>query len=137
MRRPGFSLLEVTVAVAVVGVVTAVTVPPALRFRDRWLARGARDDVALLLAAARWRAQVSGRAVTVRLGPRDLVVAEQPGWRLARAVGAAYGATLASNRPTLTYRADGLAAGAANLTAVLARGTARETLRVSRLGRVR
>lgn len=137
MRRRGATLVETVVVLAVIGLLAALAVPPALGLRDRWLARRARDDVAMLLAAARWRAQVSGRAVTVALDRRGVITAEQPGWRLVRALTAAYGTTLDANRPGLVYRADGLTAGAANLTAILARGAAAETLRVSRLGRVR
>lgn len=137
MRRRGWTLLELVVVLSLVGMLLALAVPPTQRLRDRWLARRARDDVAMLFTAARWRAQISGRAVTITLVDAQRVAAEQDGWRLVRAIDAAYGAALRANRPSLVYRADGLAAGAANLTAILTRGTASETLRVSRLGRVR
>ncbi|MCU0622427.1 MAG: prepilin-type N-terminal cleavage/methylation domain-containing protein [Gemmatimonadaceae bacterium] len=137
MRRRGWTLLELVVVLTIVGTGLALAVPPLWHLRDRWLARRARDDLVLLLTAARWRAQVSGRAVVVGLGADGLATAEQPGWRLVRALEAAYGTTLRANRPSLVYRADGLAAGAANLTAVVGRGAVAETVRVSRLGRVR
>lgn len=136
MRR-GLTLLELVLVLSIIGVITATVAPPMLRLRDRWLTRRARDDIAMLFAAARWRAQVSGRAVTVTLGADGRATAEQPDWHLVRHVTQAYGTTLESNRPTLVYRADGLAAGAANLTAILRRGAVADTLRVSRLGRVR
>lgn len=138
MRR-GVTLLELVVVLAVVGVTAAIALPPTLRLRDRWLVRRARDDVAQLLAAARWRAQVHGTPVTISFEvAMATVVARANGpWQLARNVGEAYGTTLGANRTSLVLRGDGMAAGAANLTAVFSRGTAAETLRISRLGRVR
>lgn len=138
MHRRGISLLEVTLVLVITGLVGGIAVPPALRLRDRWRARQAARDVVGVLAAARWRAQAAGRAVTVRFDTADgRLTATQGGWRIHRAVAVTHGARLAANRLELTYRADGLAAGAANLTAILRVGTAAESVRVSRLGRVR
>lgn len=137
MRR-GWTLVELVLVLAVAGLVMAVALPPMAAWRDRWLVRRARDDAAVLFAAARWRAQGVGRSVTVTIdAARGAVLATHDTWRLVRELDAAYGITLRANRSTLVYRPDGLTSGAANVTLVVARGAAAESLRVSRLGRVR
>ena len=53
------------------------------------------------------------------------------------ALGHAHGVTLAGSRDSLAFDVRGLGYGASNLTLVVRRGRAAETLVVSRLGRVR
>jgi type II secretory pathway pseudopilin PulG len=137
MRR-GWTLVDLVVVLALVGVVLAVALPPVARWQHRWRVRQARDDVIWLLAAARWRAQAAGRAVTVQVTPAvGRVEAQHDAWRVSRNLGAAYGVQLWANRVSLVFRPDGVAAGAANLTLVVSRGAVAESVRVSRLGRVR
>lgn len=123
---------------AVAGLLMAVALPPMAAWRNRWMVRRARDDAAVLFAAARWRAQGVGRSVTVTIdASRGALTAAHGAWRLVRELDAAYGVLLSANRTNVVYRPDGLTSGAANLTLVLSRGEAAESLRVSRLGRVR
>ena len=54
-----------------------------------------------------------------------------------RRLGSSHGVSLSSSRDSMAYAPNGLGHGASNLTVVLRRGSAAETLFVSRLGRVR
>jgi hypothetical protein len=56
---------------------------------------------------------------------------------LRRSLRAAYGVALAANRDSMVYDPRGLGFGASNLSVVLRKGKAVDTLVVSRLGRTR
>ena len=65
----GFSLVEVLVALAVVGLVLAAAVPATSRFYDNLQRREAIRDVRNLLIAARETALTTGNAQDVRIRP--------------------------------------------------------------------
>jgi hypothetical protein len=56
---------------------------------------------------------------------------------LSRQIGRLFGVQLEATRDSLAYDARGLGSGAANLTFVIVRGITKDTVAVSRLGRVR
>lgn len=140
MRR-GLTLVELAVLLAVGAVLMGTALPAIVRGRDRLRTRLAADGLAQHLGAARWRAILVGRPVTVTFRPDGAEAAEtSPAvapWRLAYGATAAWGAGLRSNRPTLTWRPDGTPHGVQNLTVVVTRGAVAESVVVSRLGRIR
>ena len=66
----GFSMLELLVAITIVGLVLAVAVPASGRLYRTMQYRDAVRDVVTLFASARYEAVSSGRAQDVRINPR-------------------------------------------------------------------
>ena len=137
--RSGHTLVEVTLALAVLGVLLLLAVGPVRRLVDGAAVRAAAGELATLLATARDLAVAGASPVAVRLDPaRGAATVLAGGDTLQRsALAADYGVTLTATRDSTAFAASGLGSGAANLSAVLTRGAAAETLFVSRLGRVR
>jgi prepilin-type N-terminal cleavage/methylation domain-containing protein len=138
-RRGGLTLLELLIVVAVVGVLVGLAFPRARGATARRAVRSAARDVALLLSAGRQIAATSAQGAAVAFdeagGAVRLVVAGDTVRTLDLA--AVHGVALVTSRDSLAYDWRGLGVGAANLTVVVTRPPAAETLYVSRLGRVR
>jgi prepilin-type N-terminal cleavage/methylation domain-containing protein len=139
VRRPAFTLLEITVVLTVTGVLLALAVPRFSALRDRQAVRSAVDEIGAAFATARAAAvarrapvavvlDTAGGAVEVRSSGRTL---------FRRSLRAIYGIVLTSNRDSAVYDPRGLGYGVTNLTVVVRRGTLVDTLTMSRLGRVR
>ncbi len=140
MRR-GFSLVELTVVLAIMGVVTLVTLPRLRGLLD-WIAvDAAARDVTTALAVARYAAVMqtaTSRLViaadTLRIdrarGDMWEAVQRWPG-PLQRGVG------LEVSNPVVTFDPIGVGWGVSNTTVLLRRGSQTETITVSRLGRVK
>lgn len=65
MRQSGYTLIELIVVMAVLGVLLAIALPPALRWRDAAAVRSARDELAAALAWTRVAAASHGGATLV------------------------------------------------------------------------
>jgi type II secretory pathway pseudopilin PulG len=139
MRRIAFTLLEITLVLAVIALVLAVAAPRLSALRDRSAVRAAVDEIGASFSTARGAAiaerttvaivfDTARGSIHVRFAGRSLV---------HRALGATYGITLASNRDSAVYDPRGLGYGLSNLTVVVRRGGMVDTLTMSRLGRVR
>jgi len=137
--RTGVTLLELMIALALVSVVVAMTVPRMHRLVDEAGARGAAGDAAELFGSARQLAITRWVRVSVTIDTVAGVLAlvAGPDTLLRRDVFREHGATLHASRTSATYTPLGLALGVSNLTVVAVRGAAAETVTVSRLGRVR
>lgn len=125
--------------VLLVGIVTGLALPRAAGAADRRAVQAAARDVALLLAAARQVAATSAAGAAVRFDTAGAVLRLTAGGALVRtlALDAVYGVRMQVNRDSLAYDARGLGVGAANVTVIVSRADAAESLFVSRLGRVR
>ncbi|HEU4631409.1 MAG TPA: GspH/FimT family pseudopilin [Gemmatimonadaceae bacterium] len=137
--RAGHTLPEVAVALTLVAILLLAATVPARRLLDQAAVHAAASELATLLAVARELAVAGARPVAVRFDPEHGAATVLAGRDTLRrlALAADYGVTLATTRDSTAFAASGLGAGAANLSAVLTRGAAAETLFVSRLGRVR
>lgn len=139
LARPGYTLAELAIVVAILGLATIAGIRGLGRHLDRIAVRNAVDEAAGALARARDEALAHHALVSVRLDTTDATIALRTGTlRLARyAIGHEHGVTLETTRDSVSFDVRGLGFGAANFTLVARRGSAAETLVVSRLGRVR
>lgn len=139
LDRRGYTLAELAIVVALIGLVTIAGVRGLTLLLDRIAVRNAIDEAAGALARARDEALSHHALVSVRIDTGDATIVLRTGsLRLARyAIGHEHGVVLATTRDSIAFDARGLGFGAANLTLAARRGAAADTLVVSRLGRVR
>lgn len=138
-RRSGATLLDLTIALAVLAVLAGVGVPRAAAGVDRWRVRGAAGQVAVAYAVAREGAIFRATQVSLRVDGAAGVVTVWAGadTLLRRPLAAELGVTLRTTRERSVFAPTGLGWGPANATVVVSRGRAADTVVVSRLGRVR
>ncbi len=136
---PAYSILELVVVMGITAVVMAIALPRGQRVLDRIAVHAAASDVQALLASARMLALAGHAAVAVDVDSASGVLRVRRGsdMLLSRNVGLAHGVIIGRTRDSLTYDGRGLGRGAANLSVIVSRRTAAETVFVSRFGRVR
>lgn len=135
----GFTILELIVAVVLAGLLMAIAAPRGRDTLDRTAVRAAAADVRATLGLARAFA-VAGQArvvVDVDTVSGTLKTRVGSGVPMRRPVGETHGVRLSRTRDSLVYDAHGMGWGATNLSIVVRRRSAAETVFVSRLGRVR
>ena len=140
MRR-GFTLAELVVVVAILAMVTAVTLPRLAGIRD-WIAVDtAAQEVMSAIAVARNAAVMQGTRSRAVIAADSLRIDRWRGdsWGdLHRLPGPdRHGVALEVSNPVVVFEPIGLAWGLSNTTVVLRRGTRVATITVSRLGRVK
>jgi Tfp pilus assembly protein FimT len=137
--RRAATLAELAVVVTLIGIVLGIGLPSLKRGLDRLEARAAVQETATAFFVARSTAVVRGRATDVVIDEarEQLHVIASDDTVLALPLGARHGVALSATRPKMTYSASGLGYGGANLSVRLTRGSAAETLFVSREGRVK
>ena len=123
----------------IAGVVMAIAIPRGVHLLDRIVVQSAGGDVRATLATARALAIAGATIVTVDVDSVTGTLRVRRGTDvvLTRGVGFAHGVRLSRSRDSLTYGPRGLGRGATNLSIVIRRGNAAETVFVSRLGRIR
>jgi prepilin-type N-terminal cleavage/methylation domain-containing protein len=138
MRR-GTTVAELIVVLTIVGILLAVALTRTGTARDRASVRAAATEtVATLALARRWSlSRASRTAVTFDTMGATLTVRSFTDTVARRDLGSSHGINLSASRDSMAYAPNGLGYGASNLTLVLRRGVAAETVVVSRLGRVR
>lgn len=137
--RSGTTLIELTLTLSIIAMAAAISISGFARLLDGIAVRGAASEVHTLFSVARHAAINRGKAVTVELDTtRHRVLVRSVAETLrTRELGTVHGVRLAATRTTSTYSANGLGYGTSNLTLVIRRGRAADTLTVSRLGRVK
>jgi prepilin-type N-terminal cleavage/methylation domain-containing protein len=137
--RSGFSLIELVLVMTILGLITIMGLTQLHRFLDRIATRDAVRAASAVVARARDEAVALHAPVSVRIDTATASVdLTSHGARLAHTpLGDIHGVALSTTRDSITFDVRGLGYGAANLTLVARRGSARDTLVVSRLGRVR
>jgi prepilin-type N-terminal cleavage/methylation domain-containing protein len=137
--RPGFNVIELTVALAVVAILSAVILPKAAGFIDAIEVRGAVTEIDALFSTARHLAIARAAQASLDIDPTLGVIAVHVGADTVKKWGLdeAHGVTLSTTRASITYSPTGMGYGAANLTLTVSRNRAADTIYVSRLGRVR
>jgi prepilin-type N-terminal cleavage/methylation domain-containing protein len=139
MRR-GVTLIELLVALVIVGAVSAIALPRAARWLD-WIAVDrATWEIASFYQTARFaaiardqRVRLELRADTLRAvfeGVADSVFLRWPG-------PGRHAVRFTASRAVIRIQPNGLGFGAANTKLVLRRGAVAESLTTSRLGRLK
>lgn len=135
----GYTLVELVLVLAIAAIVMGITFPRGLLVLDRISVHSAVADVQATLHSARALA-LSGRttvAVDVDGAAGVVRVRRGPAVVFTRNIGATHGVRLEQSRDSLAFGPLGLGRGAANLSIVIRRRAAAETVFVSRLGRIR
>jgi prepilin-type N-terminal cleavage/methylation domain-containing protein len=135
----GYTIIELIVVLTIAGVVLAVALPRVQLTLDRLSVAAAASDVRMVIRDARSLALASRQPVAVDIvrGAGTLRVWRDSEAVMSRAVAALHQVDVSATRDSLAYDARGLGFGAANLSIVIRRRSAVETVFVSRLGRVR
>jgi len=136
---PATTLAELVVIVALIALVTGFVLPPFKRGYDRLQTRAAAQETMAAFFTARAAAIAGGRrtAVVFDQGRARVWVVASGDTLMARDLGASRGVTLVTNRDSMTFFADGLGLGGANLSVIIRRGGAADTVIVSREGRAK
>ena len=138
-RKSGMTLAEVVVVVALVALVTGLVLPAVKRCFDRIHTRGAAQEVMTAFFTARASAIALGQQAAVVLDARNarVFVVSKRDTLLMRPIGAEHGVVMTSTRDSMSFYPDGLGLGGANLRVVITRGSAADTVIVSREGRTK
>lgn len=138
-ERAGYTVVELLLVVMIAGIVMAIAVPRGVAMLDRIAVQSAAGDVHATLSLARSLALSGNAAVAVDVDSASGVLRVRRGAEIlmSRNIGHAHDVRLDRTRDSLTYDARGLGRGAANLSVIIRRRSASETVFVSRLGRVR
>lgn len=122
-----------------IALLAAVALPSVRALLDRLQLQGAVGEIVAACAAARQLAILRGQPVTLTVDdPRaTITVATAADTLIRRDLDALFGVGVASTRDAITFAPTGLGYGASNLSIVVTRRAAADTVLVSRLGRVR
>lgn len=135
----GATLIEAVIVIALTVILGAVAIPRAQSLLDRIELRGAVTEIEMMFALARHAAIARGGQVVLDIDLQRRAVTVRQGTAVirSRAVGSSHGVDLSANRTSITYAANGVGYGAANLSLIVSRSGLVDTIVVSRLGRVR
>jgi prepilin-type N-terminal cleavage/methylation domain-containing protein len=137
--RHAFTIIELAITICVLSVLSAIAIPWAGDILDRVSVRSAVTEIASLFGAARHIAIARAAHAMVEIDTARRVIAVSVGRDTVRKgeIGAAHDVLLSATRTRMAYSATGVGYGAANLSVVVRRNRAVDTVFVSRLGRVR
>src|ERR1051325_6211551 len=139
MRVPGYSLIELVMVIALIGILTAFAAPRYAAMRDAAAVHAAAGEIGRVFSTAREMAVARRSPVAVEIdtagGALELRNLGQA--LLRRELKRTYLVFLSTNRDSMVYDARGLGYGASNLSLVVRRGKVVDTFVVSRLGRTR
>lgn len=138
MRRPGLTVLELTVVLTIVGLLTTLAVPRLVGLRNASAVRSAASEVAASFTLARQSAIMGRSTVAVVLDTASGEVIVRSGSRLVsrRQLRGIYSVLLSANRDSAVYDPRGMGFGVSNITIRVRRGSFVDTLTMSRLGRL-
>ncbi len=137
--KRGFTIIETTVVLAVIAVISAIVIPRASGFIDGIEVRGAVTEIEALFSTARHIAIARGAQAVLDIDVSQGVMSLRVGTDTLprRELERAHRVSLRTTRASITYSPTGVGYGPANLTLIVTRNIAVDTIYVSRLGRVR
>jgi prepilin-type N-terminal cleavage/methylation domain-containing protein len=137
--RSGFTLIELTVTLCILSILSAIAIPRAGSFLDAIRVQGAVVEIESLFSTARHLAIARATQVTIAIDTSRATITVSGGEDTLRkaAIGLEHNVRISTTRERMSYSATGVGYGAANLSVVVRRNSAVDTVVVSRLGRVR
>ncbi|MFL5488561.1 MAG: Tfp pilus assembly protein FimT/FimU [Gemmatimonadaceae bacterium] len=137
--RHAFTIIELTITLCILSVLSAIAMPWAGKLLDRVHVRGAVMEIEALFSSARHIAIARSARATVDIDATAQAIYVSVGSDTVRKrmIGADHDVQLATNRTQMSYGATGMGYGAANLSVFVRRSSAVDTVFVSRLGRLR
>jgi prepilin-type N-terminal cleavage/methylation domain-containing protein len=137
--RHGFTLPELLLILALVGILLGLAVPPLSRAMDRIEVQAAANHIAAAHSRARLLAITQSQVIILSVDPIALTIRRRgeltPLW--AEAGPGAAGVSLSGSSHHFTFSPEGFSIGLSNATLRLTRGIASRAVIISRLGRVR
>lgn len=137
--RAAFTLIELTITLCIMSILSAIAVPGAGRLLDSIHVNGAVVEITSLFGAARHIAIARSAQASVEIDTANRIIRVLSGGDTIRKreIGRVHEVRLSATRLRMTYAATGMGYGAANLSVVVRRNGSVDTVFVSRLGRVR
>ena len=137
--RHAFTIIELTVTLCILSILSAIAIPWAGSILDRVQVMSAAIEIESLFSAARHIAVARAAHATVDIDTiaRSISVSVGSDTVRKREIGTAHGVRLSATRTRMSYSATGIGYGAANLSVVVRRNSFADTVFVSRLGRLR
>lgn len=137
--RHAFTIVELTVTICILGVISAIAMPSVGKLLDSIHVRGAVLEIESLFSGARHIAIARSAQTTVDIDTVDQAIYVSVGVDTLRKreIGKDHGVRLSATRVRMSYSATGMGYGAANLSVSVRRNSFVDTVFVSRLGRVR
>ena len=137
--RHAFTIIELTITLCILSVLSAIAMPWAGKLLDRVRVRGAVVEIESVFGSARHIAiarsaqtavdiDTVGQAIHVSIGADTLRTAK---------VGLDHDVRIGTTRSRMSYSPTGMGYGASNLSVFVQRNAAVDTVFVSRLGRLR
>ena len=136
--RVAFTLIELTITLCIVSILSAIAVPGAGKLLDGIHVNGAVVEIASMFGTARHLAISRSRQTSVEIDTAERVIRIRSGGSLLRERDlGVHDVKLSATRARMEYSPTGMGYGAANLSVVVRRNGSVDTVFVSRLGRVR
>jgi prepilin-type N-terminal cleavage/methylation domain-containing protein len=137
--RNAFTLIELAVTLCILSILSAIAVPFAGRLLDGIYVNGAVIEIESLFSTARHLAiaRAAQTAVEIDTAARVIRITAENDTLRKTDIGADHDVALSASRTRMVYSASGFGYGAANLSVVVRRNSAVDTVFVSRLGRLR
>ena len=138
-RRAGYTLPEMIVVLAIAAVLLGLAAMRLSDAADRSAVHAAAGEIVAVMTTARSLAvyRCAPVAVSIDTASGALLVRQDTTPLFRRDLRSSYGIGLAASRDSTAFDARGLGIGAANLSLVVRRRAAVDTVFLSRLGRVR
>jgi prepilin-type N-terminal cleavage/methylation domain-containing protein len=137
--RQAFTIIELTITLCILSVLSAIAMPWAGKLLDRVRVRGAVLEIESTFGSARHTAIARAEQATVDIDTVDRVIKVIVGPDTVRSamIGIDHDVRIGATRSTMSYSPTGMGYGAANLSVFVQRSAAVDTVFVSRLGRLR
>ncbi len=136
----GFTLTELLIVIVMIGIMVGLAVPRATKWRDRLAVQRAGNEAALFYQRVRYAAVLKSATIRIEFGSDLFTAASEipsASLKVSTPGPARHGVDLEVSRSVIRLYPNGLGLGPANTKLVLRRGSAAESLTVSRLGRLK